>query len=355
MKKVLSVGLGDRSYMIHIGPGTWDVIREHLEVCPPTGIMVVTDERVEGLYWEKVSQQLSSAEVPFFHRAVPQGEHVKAFGWVEELCKEMAVSGMDRGGLVLALGGGVVGDLAGFAASIYLRGIRFVQLPTTLLAMVDSSVGGKTGINIKEGKNLVGTFYQPEAVYADTSCLATLDERDWYSGLAEAIKIAIGLNAGLFNYLETVIDLSMAGDLDVVRVVAAACESKARVVELDEREGGLRRVLNFGHTLAHAIEASLGYGTLRHGEAVVLGMKAALNLSVQLCGLSPEEHRRAAALIDRIPVPGVTIPPEAASFLSRDKKSMGQLVNAVLISKIGQHRIVPLEDPGVLVEALEMP
>jgi 3-dehydroquinate synthase len=353
MKKVLSVGLGDRSYLIHIGPCSWSGIGEHIESAPPTGIMVVTDDRVEDLYGEMISQQLSATGVPFFTRVVPQGENIKAFMWVEELCKGMALSGMDRGGLVIALGGGVVGDLAGFAASIYLRGIRFIQLPTTLLAMVDSSVGGKTGINIREGKNLVGTFYQPEAVFADTSCLVTLDERDWYSGLAEVIKIAIGLNTDLFYYLETVKDLSMTGDLDVVRIVAAACESKARVVEQDEREGGLRRVLNFGHTLAHAIEASLGYGTLRHGEAVVLGMKAALNLSVRLCGLSSAEHRRAAALIDRIPIPGVTIPSEATSFLTRDKKSMGELVNTVLISKIGQHRIVPLEDPEVLVKALK--
>lgn len=352
MKKSLSVGLGDRSYPIHIGPGSWDLISELLKDSPPTGVMVVTDDRVEGLYWEMVSHRISVAGVPFFHKVVPQGEQVKAFDWTEELCKEMAVSGMDRGSFVVALGGGVVGDLAGFAASIYLRGIRFVQLPTTLLAMVDSSVGGKTGINIKEGKNLVGTFYQPEAVFADTSCLVTLDERDWYSGLAEVIKIAIGLNADLFYYLETVEDLSMNGDLDVVRIVAAACESKARVVELDEREGGLRRVLNFGHTLAHAIEASLGYGTLRHGEAVLLGMKAALNLSLNLCGLSLDEHHRATSLIDRIPVPSVTIPASAVSFLTRDKKTMGELVNAVLINGIGQHEIVPLEEPGVLVEAL---
>ena len=338
--------------MIHIGSGSWELIAEHLRTSMPTEVMVVTDDRVEALYWDRIRHQISLAGIPFFHKVVPQGEQVKAFGWIEELCKEMAVAGMDRGGLVIALGGGVVGDLAGFAASIYLRGISFVQLPTTLLAMVDSSVGGKTGINIQEGKNLVGTFYQPEAVFADTSCLVTLDERDWYSGLAEVIKIAVGLDADLFYYLETVEDLSMEGDLDVVRVVAAACQNKARVVEQDEREGGLRRVLNFGHTLAHAIEASLGYGTLRHGEAVLLGMKAALNLSVKLCGLSQEEYLRGVDLIDRIPVPKVTIPASAASFLTRDKKTMGDMVNAVLISGIGQYEIVPLEEPGVLVEAL---
>jgi 3-dehydroquinate synthase len=265
----------------------------------------------------------------------------------------MASLEMDREGLVLALGGGVVGDLAGFAASIYLRGVRFIQLPTTLLAMVDSSVGGKTGINIPEGKNLVGTFYQPEAVFAETPCLSTMDIRDWNSGLAEAVKIALTLDTELFTYLESVNDFSPGGGLDIARIVAAACTRKAQLVEEDEREADLRRVLNFGHTLAHAIEASLGYGVLRHGEAVLLGMTAALRLSVDMCSFPEEQYERAIGLIRRIPVPNVTIPDEAVSFLTRDKKSVGGSVNAVLLSRIGQCEIVPLEDPTVLLDALK--
>jgi 3-dehydroquinate synthase len=265
----------------------------------------------------------------------------------------MAAADMDRGALVLALGGGVVGDLAGFAASVYLRGVRFVQLPTTLLAMVDSSVGGKTGINIPEGKNLVGTFYQPEAVFADITCLSTLESRDWNSGLAEVIKIALTLDEELFSYLESMDDLSPDGCLDAVRIIAAACNRKAEVVEQDEREAGLRRVLNFGHTLAHAIEASLGYGVIRHGEAVLIGMQAALHLSVELCSLPEEQYIRAMSLIRRIPVPDVTVPAEAASFLTRDKKSVGSSINAILLSRIGQCEIVPLEDPTVLLDALK--
>jgi len=352
MIQTVNVGLDDRSYTIHIGSGSWDRLVPHLVKNPPTAIMMVTDEVVDSLYGEDVANRLATSGIRLLKHVVPTGEQSKSFEKVEALCRDMAASDLDRGALVLALGGGVVGDLAGFAASIYLRGVRFVQLPSTLLAMVDSSVGGKTGINIPEGKNLVGTFYQPEAVFADTSCLGTLDERDWYSGLAEVVKIALALDAELFDYLESVDDLSPGGGLDIARIVAATCVSKSRVVEKDEREGDLRRVLNFGHTLAHAIEASLGYGVLRHGEAVILGMRAALRLSLDLCSLSREHYGRAIQVIDRIPVPDVSIPENAVSYLSRDKKSVGNLVNAILISAIGQYAIVPLEDPGVLLGAL---
>ncbi|MDF1536631.1 MAG: 3-dehydroquinate synthase [bacterium] len=353
MVQIVNVGLDDRSYSIQIGPGSWDGLVPHLAASLPTGVIMVTDERVDSLYGETVHGMLVRGGVRVLRYVVPEGEPSKSFEKVEALCRTMAASDMDRGSLVLALGGGVVGDLAGFAASVYLRGVRFVQMPTTLLAMVDSSVGGKTGINIPEGKNLVGTFYQPEAVFAETPCLSTLETRDWDSGLAEVVKIAIALDEELFRYMESVDDLSPGGGLDVARIVAAACARKAEVVELDERETGLRRVLNFGHTLAHVIEASLGFGVMRHGEAVLLGMGAALRLSVDLCSLPEEQYARASALLRRIPTPEVTIPDEAALYLSRDKKSVGSSVHAVLVSGIGQHRIVPLEDPAALLRALK--
>jgi 3-dehydroquinate synthase len=264
----------------------------------------------------------------------------------------MAKAGMDRGSLVLALGGGVVGDLAGLAASLYLRGVRLIQLPTTLLSMVDSSVGGKTGINIPEGKNLVGTFFQPEAVFADTSVLGTLHERDWYSGLAEVIKVALTFDPDLFEYLESVKDLGPSGDLDVTWTCVTVCRQKSRVVEVDERESGLRKALNFGHTLGHGIEASLGYGVLRHGEAVLVGMRAALTLSTRMSGLPPEQFQRAIALLDRIPVPDFQMPHDLNRFIVKDKKSSGKIITGVLIKEIGKHEFVPLDDPSVLVEAL---
>jgi 3-dehydroquinate synthase len=221
--------------------------------------------------------------------------------------------------------------------------------------MVDSSVGGKTGINIPEGKNLVGSFYQPETVLADTSFLATLHERDWFSGLAEVIKIALTLDTELFEYLESVHDLGPAGDLDINWIVTSACARKSEVVQLDEKEEGMRRVLNFGHTLGHGVEAAVGYGELRHGEAILLGMKAALKLSHRMCGLPGEQRQRAVDLIERIPVPSVKIPDDLVKYIVRDKKSSGNTITSVLIKEIGEYEFVKLDDPSMLVEALKEP
>jgi 3-dehydroquinate synthase len=227
-------------------------------------------------------------------------------------------------------------------------------MPTTLLAMVDSSVGGKTGINIPEGKNLVGTFYQPEGVFAEPKVLKTLDERDWYSGLAETVKIALTMDAEFFAYLEGLPDFRPDGSLDISRVVLTACLKKADVVRRDEKESGLRRVLNFGHTLGHAIEGILGYGKIRHGEAVVMGMRAALSLSLDRCGLPLDHYNRAMDVLGRIPVPGIELTKsQVESFLMRDKKSTMGTVQVVLLSSIGCHEFVPLEDPVELVEALK--
>jgi 3-dehydroquinate synthetase len=326
MIEMVRVALGGRYYDITIGENAALMLVPYLEKNPPSSTVIVTDSKVGDLYGEDLLQELRKTveEIKLF--TFPEGEQSKSFGYLEPLCRDMARSGMDREGLVLALGGGVVGDLAGLAASIYLRGVRLIQLPTTLLSMVDSSVGGKTGINISEGKNLVGTFYQPEAVFADISVLRTLNERDWYSGLAEVIKIALTLDSELFNYLESVDDLGPSGELDITRTVAAV--------------------------LGHGVEAALGYGVLRHGEAVLLGMRAALNLSSRISGLPADQLQRAMDLIGRLPVPEIDIPEDITRFIVRDKKSSGDLITAVLIKEIGKHEFVPLEDPLVLVEEL---
>jgi len=354
MRRSISVDLGERSYPIVVGEGAWEEMAGYLASRPPGKAALVTDERVGSLYGGRVRKILDDAGIDHLLITVPRGEKSKSFRYLELLCREMAVADMARDGLVIALGGGVVGDLAGMAASTFLRGVRFVQLPTTLLAMVDSSVGGKTGINIPEGKNLVGTFYQPEGVYAQTAVLGTLEERDWYSGLAEAVKIALSMDAEFFSFLESTADFGPEGDLDISRVVLTACENKANVVRQDERESGLRRVLNFGHTLGHAIEAALGYGTLRHGEAVIMGMKGALRLSMDRCGLPKERYRQAMAVLDRIPVPSVGLGGEDfGTFLRRDKKAAGGKVQAVLIRDIGYHEFTDLENPAVLMDAYE--
>jgi 3-dehydroquinate synthase len=356
MIEKIRVDLGERSYPIVVGSGAWGRIKEHLEGRTPSGTALVTDDRVGSLYGDTLLQVLSGADPNPLVITVPQGENSKSFDQLEYICRKMAKAGIEREGLVLALGGGVVGDLAGLAASTYLRGIRLIQVPTTLLSMVDSSVGGKTGINIPEGKNLVGTFFQPEAVFADVESLRTLDDRDWYSGLAEAVKIAITLDTDLFEYLESARDLGPGGGIDISRVILAACLRKADVVRRDEKEEGIRRVLNFGHTIAHGFEAALGYGEIRHGEAVALGMKAALRLSQDACGLSREHFERAMALLERIPVPEVNMhPKEIEPFLKRDKKSVGGTVQAVLVSAIGKSEFLPLMEPDLLLSALAEP
>ena len=353
MIETVNVDLGDRSYPILVGQGAWKEVANHFRGCPPVRVALVTDDRVGSLYGEAVRAIMNLVDPDLLYITLPQGEKSKSFHHLEHLCRKMALAGIDRNGLVLALGGGVVGDLAGLAASTYLRGVRLIQMPTTLLAMVDSSVGGKTGINVPEGKNLVGTFYQPEAVFADIDSLKTLEERDWYSGLAEVVKIAVTLDVELFEYLESTGDLGPSGDLDVSRVISAACLRKSDVVRRDEKEEGVRRVLNFGLTLAHGFEGALGYGRIRHGEAVALGMRAALRLSRELCGLSGDHYDRAMAVLERIPVPDVDLTPAGLEpFLRRDKKSVGGTVLSVLVSSIGKPEFVPLENPGVLVKAL---
>jgi 3-dehydroquinate synthase len=352
MHSSIDVDLGDRSYPIVVGEGTWEMMVRYLAGHQPGRIALITDERVGALYGEAVQGVLKTAGFDHFLLTVPEGEKSKSFHYLEHLCREFALAGVGRDGLAIALGGGVVGDLAGMTASAYLRGIRLVQLPTTLLAMVDSSVGGKTGINIPEGKNLVGTFYQPEGVYAEIGVLGTLDERDWYSGLAEAFKIALSMDSDLFSYLEAVKDISPRGDLDIPKVVLAACRRKADIVRLDERESGLRRVLNFGHTLAHAVEAAVGYGTVRHGEAVIMGMRGALRLSVDMCGLTRDQYARAVRVLGKIPIPEIDSAESGFEpFMRRDKKAAGGTVQAVLISDIGHYEFVDLEDPSVLMEA----
>ncbi len=357
MKKDISliqVQLDDRSYPIHIGSGALDILEKMLSPrSNGSSVMLVTEERVHSLYADRIEKIIRTLDPPAEVYITPEGEDSKSFHQLEDLCRTLAQRGMDRDSMIIAFGGGVVGDLAGFAASIFLRGIKVIQVPTTLLSMVDSSTGGKTGINLPEGKNQVGTFYQPEAVFADTDTLGTLDTRDWYSGMAEVIKISLTLDPDLFQYLEGVRDLGQQGGIDTKRIVAAACSRKAEVISIDEKEAGPRLVLNFGHTLAHALESAEGYGQIRHGEAVLLGMKAAVALSREMCGLADEAFGRAMKLLDKVPAPEVRLGRELERFMNRDKKRIGGRVQAVLLEDIGKCRVVQLEDPHALVAALQ--
>lgn len=304
--ETVTVDLGDRTYPIHIGPGLLDRAGELiLPVMSGNRVLIVTDDQVAPLYLERLERSLAAAGAMPMHTVMPAGEKTKDFPHLEALLDAMLSTRVERGTLIVALGGGVVGDLTGFAASILLRGVDFVQIPTTLLAQVDSSVGGKTGINTRHGKNLVGAFHQPRLVLADTALLDTLPRRQVLAGYAEVVKYGIIDDPDFFAWLEANGAALIAGDADARRhAVATSCRAKARIVAADEREGGVRALLNLGHTFGHALEAETGFSDeLLHGEGVAIGMVMALRLSAML-GLSPAtDAERLVRHLDAVGLP----------------------------------------------------
>lgn len=349
MKRDVNVDLGERSYPIHIGSGNLDSIGEACETAGLKGrCLIVTDENVAPLYAGRVLQCLEKAGFKPALEVLPAGETTKSQAQLLNLYSKAAAHGVDRKCFMVALGGGVIGDLTGFAAASWLRGIRFVQVPTTLLAMVDSSVGGKTGINIPEGKNLVGAFHQPELVLIDIDTLKTLPQRELAAGMAEVVKYGVIWDAKLFQDLEKSAEIFP----NIGKIIARCCEIKAEVVGLDEREGGLRGILNFGHTAAHAIENVAGYGEFLHGEAVAIGMVYAAHLSVALKGLSAEESARIEKMLARLSLPlGVAGMEwkDIRAAMAVDKKTVGGLPKFVLADRIG-HVEFGYEVPEKLLE-----
>jgi len=339
------VNLGERSYEIHVGAGVLDQLGG---LCAGAGLkgkcLVVTDENVGGHYGETVIRSLETAGFSAALVTLPAGEATKCGDQVFSLYSKCIEAGLDRHSFIVALGGGVVGDLSGFVAATYLRGIPFVQVPTSLLAMVDSSVGGKTGINLPEGKNLVGAFYQPQLVLADLQTLETLADREYRAGLAEVIKYGIIYDAPFFQTLEENLgELSNVGNVELLaQVVGRCCEIKAEVVAQDEREGGLRAILNFGHTVGHAVEKVAGYGEVVHGEGVSIGSAFAARASVELSGLSKEECDRIEHLFQALELP-VNAPkynwPDLRAALSVDKKTVGGMPKFVLVPTLGKSTI----------------
>ncbi|HIJ63447.1 MAG TPA: 3-dehydroquinate synthase [Rhodospirillaceae bacterium] len=291
MISAIRVLLGDRSYDIHVGQGLLAQAGTLMRPVLSSGsVFVVTDENVEPLHLAKLKDSLDAAGLDHHGVVLPAGEQTKSFAHLEALLDTMLDAGCERHTAVIAFGGGVVGDLAGLAASLLLRGVPLVQIPTTLLSQVDSSVGGKTGINTTQGKNLVGSFYQPRIVLADTDLLETLSPRELRSGYAEVVKYGLIDDPGFFLWLESHGKSLLAGNgRKRKHAVLTSCAAKARVVMADEREHGSRALLNLGHTFGHALEADSGYGELlTHGEAVSIGMLMAFELSRRL-GLCPEE------------------------------------------------------------------
>jgi len=343
--RTVKVPLGTRSYSIVIGRRVVDRLgRACMKLGFAPRCAVVTDSQVGPRHAPRALTSLRKSGFEPALLTIPSGETSKCLAQVESLYHELARFRLERRSFIVALGGGVVGDVAGFVAGTYLRGIPFVQVPTTLLAQVDSSVGGKTGVNLPAGKNLVGVFHQPRLVLCDLATLDTLPEREFRAGVAEVIKYGIIRDAAFFAQLETDLDRLLAREEATLgAVVARSCEIKAEVVAQDETESGLRAILNFGHTIGHALEAISGYDRYLHGEAIAIGQVAAARLSVRLAGLAEADCERIRALFARagLPTDARLTGAEKKSLLKAmqlDKKVSGGRVKFVLAETIGRVR-----------------
>ncbi|HZZ72043.1 MAG TPA: 3-dehydroquinate synthase [Pirellulales bacterium] len=352
------VELGDRSYDIEIGRGnlarTGEFIAARTKI---THGIIITDARVEQLHAETVRASLLRGGARVDLIAVPEGERSKSMERATTLWNQLLDLGADRRSVVVAVGGGVVGDLAGFIAATFTRGIPFFQIPTTLLAQVDSSVGGKVGVNLPRAKNMVGAFWQPLGVLIDTEVLKSMTERDYRAGLAEVVKYGVILDAEFFAFLEANVAGLLGRRHDVLRrVIARSCELKAQVVAGDERdESGLRAVLNYGHTFAHAIESESRYDTHLHGEAVSIGMMCAAHLAERLGRVSPLFTQRQQRLLEALGLPIVPLDVKADALLAamlHDKKVEHGQLRFVLPTRLGHVELVGNIDPGDVKAAL---
>lgn len=354
--QTLSVSLGERSYPIHIGTGLLARADLVLPFLSRKSVAVVTNTTIAPLFLEQFAGGLARASVEVVPIVLPDGEDHKNWETLNEIFDALLKRRCGRDTTLVALGGGVIGDLAGFAAATYQRGVSYVQVPTTLLSQVDSSVGGKTAINHPLGKNMIGAFHQPRLVLADMDTLKTLPERELHSGLAEVIKHGLICDAAFFAWLEANIERLLARDAEALaHAVRRSVEIKADIVARDERENGLRRLLNFGHTFGHAIETGLGYGAWLHGEAVAAGMVMAADLSRQLGYLSEEDTGRIRSLLKRagLPIASKGIGPERMQqLMSVDKKVKEGRIHFVLLERLGAATLRDDVPPAALASTL---
>jgi len=352
--QTLTVNLGERSYPIYVGEGILSRTGELLQLVGLGGrVAIVTNPTVAQLYLDPVHDALRQVGIEVTPILVPDGEEHKNLTSLSKIFDRLIQERFDRKSCVLALGGGVVGDLAGFAAATYVRGVSYVQVPTTLLAQVDSSVGGKTGVNHQDGKNLIGAFYQPRLVLIDVDVLGSLPRRELVAGLAEVIKYGIIEDPALFNLLEKNIEKLVAVDRQLlIHVITTSCAIKAKVVEKDEREDDYRAVLNFGHTVGHALEAATGYRQFLHGEAVGVGMAEAAAISAHEGFCDQGSVERIRGLIKKAGLPGkipAGLSPQAlVSRMELDKKSIGGRIKFVMCAGIGKTRFQSLTPEQVM-------
>lgn len=345
LQKEIHVALGPRSYPVYIGSG---MLASFISVCERHGIpgdmVIITDRTVGRWYQKPLEERLQQAGRSVISIVVPPGEEQKSLATAGKIFTRMLSKGIGRSSAVIALGGGVIGDLAGFVAATYHRGIPLIQFPTTLLSQVDSSVGGKTAVNHRLGKNMIGAFHQPVFVWTDVDVLKTLPFREILCGMGEIIKYGVILDADLFEYLERNLDRALSLEREaVLHIQHRCCSLKAALVSEDERERGRRIVLNYGHTVGHALEAAGNYRILKHGEAVLLGMIAESLLARDLGLLSPHIHERIMDLIMRLPLSfrkgGLKLP-AIMQAMGRDKKSMGGTKRFVFPVRIGETTVV---------------
>lgn len=340
MSQTVNVPLGERAYDIHIGRGNLHLIKELLQARGPQGVVgLVTDENVGPLYADRVCTQIEAAGWRCILHTMPAGEANKRLDRIEEICGTMLEGGLDRGSLFISLGGGVVGDVAGFAAACFMRGVPCMQIPTTVVAQVDSSVGGKTAVNHLLGKNTIGMFHQPCAVIIDMELLGSLPPREVRAGCAEIIKHGVIADAALFAYMEANAQKILGGDLDaLVYPIARSCEIKAAVVTQDERELGLRANLNYGHTFGHAIETVSRYSMFLHGEAVALGMcsAGALGRDLGLVDQGFVDAQRACLAAYELPVRWPELPvSDALAAMKKDKKARSGTLKFIVPERLG--------------------
>ena len=338
--QTLTVDLGERSYPIHIGAGLLDRAELLLPHLAQKRVAIVTNTTVGPLYLDRLTATLTGAGVEVLPIVLPDGEAYKNWETLNHIFDALLGARAERKTTLIALGGGVIGDLTGFAAASYQRGVPFIQVPTTLLAQVDSSVGGKTGINHPLGKNMIGAFYQPRVVLADTATLDTLPDRELSAGLAEVIKYGLIRDLPFLEWLEANMEQLVARDAEALAyAIRRSCENKAEVVAADERESGQRALLNLGHTFGHAVEAGMGYGVWLHGEGVAAGTMLAADLSRRMGNITQADQDRIAALFKRAHLP--TVAPnlgEAAymNYMGVDKKVESGKLRFVLFRAVGE-------------------
>ncbi len=358
MTHVVNVSLKQNPYPIYIGTGILEQFASVLAKHRSAGqIAVISSQNILDLWGKPFLSNFPDGQQVLV-LTVPDGEQAKSQQQVWELYTRLLENRFERRSLIVALGGGVVGDLAGFVAATYLRGVDFIQVPTTLLAQVDSSIGGKTGINHPLGKNLIGAFKQPLFVFSDVAVLQTLPDAELRCGLGEVIKYGFILNRGLFSYLEENLDKALQRDLPVLQeLVRISSQEKADVVAKDEKEQNLRMILNFGHTFGHALEAEFGFSGLKHGEAVILGMQCALYYNYLRGRMAPEEFDRGMALLKRVPVAferSKLNPEKLVERMAVDKKVKNQQVRLILVDRIGSYRIAEADSRQALLEAFDI-